>query len=623
MRGSGCRARAPLPPGVLSACCGGLYDFLLPGLLRRRGLVLPAAVAVSQGGAPALVHPTATAAAPASRKQPGGARPGSQRSRPSAAAPHVAPPSASAVAAERVEDEPGEAQPLLLPRGGAAGPQRSWLPGALGRSGSPAGRPAETELSSGPPTAGSSWASMIGLGPQASGEQRDGPDASPTALHGEEAASLGLAGGLRPWRESAPTGREAGSGVGPAGPALGLGVSTRREAGGDGGSWDEDPAGRRGVAAAGPTTRDAHGGAHSAAAGSGPALPTSRAARLAGDGAWAPLAGGERGWQGAGERGRGEPGDGGGRGRGAGQALRGLALCWPLCAALVLVYGCTLSIFPGVLAEDVHVRLSSPGSHVAAGWPALGCQNGKWGRRAAAPGLSCVPCPGALPLEHRISPHMWNPAAQHLSAAPDMSFLERHPSPAHNDCCAALMHRVSRDRLPLQSASLGSWYPLLLISAFNAADLLGKSLPCLPPSAPRHERAQPRRASALRRAAQLLSGPLRRPHGLMACAAARGALALPAFIAAAHLGAPTAVMAMLTIALGVSNGYLTAQVLTMGPAAVLGKRGVEVEGLLGAGGEGGAEGGSHAASEVVETLLVLSLVGGLNVGAFLGWLWLL
>ncbi|KXZ43520.1 hypothetical protein GPECTOR_88g463 [Gonium pectorale] len=35
------------------------------------------------------------------------------------------------------------------------------------------------------------------------------------------------------------------------------------------------------------------------------------------------------------------------------------------------------------------------------------------------------------------------------------------------------------------------------------------------------------------------------------------------------------------------------------------------------------EGAAHPDAEVVETLLVVSLVAGLNAGAYLGWLWLL
>ncbi|KAG2494103.1 hypothetical protein HYH03_007742 [Edaphochlamys debaryana] len=328
----------------------------------------------------------------------------------------------------------------------------------------------------------------------------------------------------------------------------------------------------------------------------------------------------------------------------AGSAVwRCLALGWRLCAAMVLVYAVTLSIFPGFLAEDVH------------------------------------------------------------------------------------------------SAELGDWYPILLITVFNIADLVGKSVPCLEPERdPRDSGHNPGLAGLdagrlqrqqwaarggaggglARRLALAVLRPLRHPRGLLTVTLVRGVVAAPAFLMAARLAAPAWAMVALTAVLGFSNGYLTAQLLTMGPASVVGhapapapaphalppppapapalqpgppprpsKRpglgaassgagpgpagtGSDGTGPAGAyerlpaapgaaspgpkddwasssgsapsaglgpggphvGGEGpggahvdahGHAAGRHPDAEVLETLLVLSLVGGLNVGAYLGWLWLL
>ncbi|GLC33587.1 hypothetical protein PLESTM_000088800 [Pleodorina starrii] len=425
--------------------------------------------------------------------------------------------------------------------------------------------------------------------------------------------------------------------------------------------------------------------------------------------------------------------DGGSGGGGVRQQIRRcLAPGWPLCCSLFVTYTVTLSIFPGFLAEDVH------------------------------------------------------------------------------------------------SAELGDWYPILLITAYNLADLLGKSLPCLDPiiaaetprpppppppttttttltlatTRPQRKGADPeggpqqqqqqqqlqlqwdngnRNHNHLNRlnhcqdygshledlqqgvpllphsqrpgkgsgsgggnggavdcvggacgrlaaAAAALLAPLRRPRGLLAASLLRGVVALPAFLAAARWQAAAWVMAALTAALGLSNGYLTAQALTMGPAfaaaltapspppppptpqkapaaararlpagsdggiaaaaaggrygylpltdaesgckrvagaaagpqsvtdpaplpltgvlatAQSSRQGSEPApglglglpgglgprsgtGVHGPGAAGSAYGLSraqrHSDAEVVETLLVLSLVAGLNAGAYLGWLWLL
>ncbi len=128
------------------------------------------------------------------------------------------------------------------------------------------------------------------------------------------------------------------------------------------------------------------------------------------------------------------------------------------------------------------------------------------------------------------------------------------------------------------SARLGSWYAVLLLALFNAADCAGKWLE--PPYV----------------LARADSGA-----PLVAAAAVR-ALFLPAFYAAAHAGpgfGPAAVAA-LTAALGVSNGWLTSSAMVAAPLA-----------------------SDPAAAPLVGNLMVLALVGGLCVGAAYGFLWLL
>jgi hypothetical protein len=125
----------------------------------------------------------------------------------------------------------------------------------------------------------------------------------------------------------------------------------------------------------------------------------------------------------------------------------------------------------------------------------------------------------------------------------------------------------------VHSAELGDWYPIILITLFNAADLAGKNLPlvhCV------------------------------REHGTMLKLTLCRFLFLPAFVAAALESAPPTVMALLTVLLGSTNGYLTAAAMTVAPVGLP----------------------NHCA-EAVENVMVFSLVGGLTAGAFLGWLWLL
>ncbi|KAJ9505593.1 hypothetical protein QJQ45_028297, partial [Haematococcus lacustris] len=91
-----------------------------------------------------------------------------------------------------------------------------------------------------------------------------------------------------------------------------------------------------------------------------------------------------------------------------------------------------------------------------------------------------------------------------------------------------------------QSSSLGDWYPILLFTAFNTADLAGKLAPLTAPS------------SAT-------------PHLLLAAAGLRAVVAPAAFLAATWTAAPPLVVTALTLLLGVTNGWLTAAAMTHGP----------------------------------------------------------
>ena len=93
------------------------------------------------------------------------------------------------------------------------------------------------------------------------------------------------------------------------------------------------------------------------------------------------------------------------------------------------------------------------------------------------------------------------------------------------------------------SQQLGSWYPVLLITAFNIADVIGKTLPV-----------------------QAQFAMQNRNWILNLCLAR--ILFLPAFYVAASQGFGPGVMSALTLALGVSNGYLTAVSMMIAPAGL-------------------------------------------------------
>lgn len=83
------------------------------------------------------------------------------------------------------------------------------------------------------------------------------------------------------------------------------------------------------------------------------------------------------------------------------------------------------------------------------------------------------------------------------------------------------------------NVTLGDWYPLMLMTLFNICDLAGKNVPL------------PRLAEA--------AGSMRRQGVLLGLCIAR-VVFLPAFLVAVRLGAPAAVVAVLCVALGISNG---------------------------------------------------------------------
>ena len=135
----------------------------------------------------------------------------------------------------------------------------------------------------------------------------------------------------------------------------------------------------------------------------------------------------------------------------------------------------------------------------------------------------------------------------------------------------------------LRDDSMGEWFPVALIAAFNLADVVGKCVPGVYPAA----------ATAFS------------PRTMAAMAAAR-VLFVPAFMATAGLssdgssgGGVVSAGVVLTLALGVTNGWYSASVMMTAPKAV-----------------------SAAECEACGTIMVFFLLSGLTIGAFCGWLWL-
>ncbi|KAK2650951.1 hypothetical protein Ddye_018440 [Dipteronia dyeriana] len=124
------------------------------------------------------------------------------------------------------------------------------------------------------------------------------------------------------------------------------------------------------------------------------------------------------------------------------------------------------------------------------------------------------------------------------------------------------------------SHSLGTWYALVLIAIYNVGDLIGRYIPLV----------------------KFLK--LESRKGLMVVVLSRF-LFIPAFYFTAKYGGQ-GWMIMLTLVLGLTNGYLTVCVLTSAPK---GYKGPEQNAL--------------------GNLLMLFLAGGIFAGVILDWLWLI
>lgn len=125
------------------------------------------------------------------------------------------------------------------------------------------------------------------------------------------------------------------------------------------------------------------------------------------------------------------------------------------------------------------------------------------------------------------------------------------------------------------SIKLGSWYPVILMAVFNAADCAGKWLPAVP---------------ALQ---------MENPRAVAGWAGTR-VVFIPLFHFAATRGAGGVVIGLLAALLGLSNGLLTAAAMMLGPRLV-----------------------EPRAAALCGNIMVLSLIMGLCLGAACGFLWLL
>jgi equilibrative nucleoside transporter 1/2/3 len=127
----------------------------------------------------------------------------------------------------------------------------------------------------------------------------------------------------------------------------------------------------------------------------------------------------------------------------------------------------------------------------------------------------------------------------------------------------------------VSSVSLKTWYPVILMFIFNLFDCAGKWLPILP-------KLQLNNASAI------------------ATLAACRVIFIPAFHVAAIKGVGGVITGFLAASLGLSNGYLTASAMILGPKIV-----------------------ESRAAALCGNIMVLSLIAGLCIGAACGFLWLL
>ncbi|KAF8069407.1 ETN8 [Scenedesmus sp. PABB004] len=178
-------------------------------------------------------------------------------------------------------------------------------------------------------------------------------------------------------------------------------------------------------------------------------------------------------------------------------------------------------------------------------------------RRSTALYFAAAGCISAVcwVIFHSVLPRLG--VVRHFrAAAAGEKLVELSPQPSlrHDEPPVALEVATADD----QSSVLGSWYPILLITAFNVADLAGKNVPLF---------GLPLRAAA-------------RPGVLLAAAAARAAF-VPAFLfAGRNASSAVGIMTALTVCLGLSNGFMTALLMVAAPASVESDEAGLVEGVM-------------------------------------------
>lgn len=170
----------------------------------------------------------------------------------------------------------------------------------------------------------------------------------------------------------------------------------------------------------------------------------------------------------------------------------------------------------------------------------------------------------------------WNTIQQHKSTYIQVAHTIQTPLVA-----LVIIYVVTLSIFPgvlaedLQSDKFGSWFPVLLIATFNCADCLGKWLPALP------------------------TLELASIKAIAACSAGR-VFFIPLFYIAANSGASVGFIGILTVLLGVSNGFLTSAAFLAAPKLV-----------------------APVDADLCGNIMVLALVVGLCIGAACGFLWLL
>lgn len=259
---------------------------------------------------------------------------------------------------------------------------------------------------------------------------------------------------------------------------------------------------------------------------------------------------------------------------------RALGRIWPLAIANCLIYVVTLSIFPGFLAEDVRsVKL-----HLCL-FPffflccclLLMMVMIMMTMMTMTTTMSTTTKMTMMIMMLMILAHIPLVSSHHAACATcctathfnDVASTSAATTPPSTPTTAGIATWHTRRRSP----TLRSWYPVLLIAAFNLADFLGKVCPL---------------------------GHVLTSHGqVLGWACVRVAF-VPSFVLVAFYNPHESVTFLLTLALGATNGFLTAAAMTMAP-----------------------QGLPTDEAAVAESICVFSLVTGLNIGALLGWLWLL